>query len=63
MTDLEQPIRFLRLNRYGAIGAVNSKLDWGVRATLVERGVAEWVSVAPEPNRRTRETKFSDKGN
>jgi hypothetical protein len=41
---LTQPIRFLRLSRYGAVGETTTKFDYGLRATLVECGVAEWVA-------------------
>jgi hypothetical protein len=40
---LTQPIRFLRLSRYGAVGETTTKFDYGLRATLVECGIAEWV--------------------
>lgn len=62
MPDLNRPIRFLRPNRYGAVGAENSALDYGVRSELVHRRVAEWADV-PEPARKPRRTEILEKGN
>ncbi len=62
-TDLDQPIRLTVPTPFGAVGTVNSVLQWGVKSTLVSLGKAEWVTPETKqelPRRQRRD--FIEKG-
>lgn len=44
-------IRFLKPNRYRrSIGEIDTAMGYGVHQALVQRGIAEFVSLTPEPD-------------